>query len=83
MQICVRVAQQIESMTHIVGECEIYKEEREMLEEMRKLDECDMKEVDRLESSKKPIAILGDKWWPHTAKQDGGRISTQLLCKYT
>ena len=32
----------IESRTHIVGECEIYKEERDALGEMRKLDVCDM-----------------------------------------
>ena len=30
------------SRTHIVGECEIFKEERGVLEEMRKIDECDM-----------------------------------------
>ena len=33
----------VESRTHIVGECEIYKEERDVLEEMRKIDECGMK----------------------------------------
>ena len=30
-----------EGRTRIVGECEIFKEERDALEEMRKLDECD------------------------------------------
>ena len=36
----------IESRTHIVGECEIYKEERDALEEdMRKLDVLYMKEL--------------------------------------
>ena len=35
----------IKSRTHIVGEREIYKEERDALEEkMRKLDVCDMEE---------------------------------------
>ena len=34
----------------------------------------------RLESSEKTIAILGDGWWPQTAKQDGGRISKHFLC---
>ena len=38
---------------------------------MGKLDVCDMKEFGRLESSEKTIAILGDRWWPQTAKQDG------------
>ena len=33
----------VESRTHIVGECEIYKQERDALEkEMRKIDECGM-----------------------------------------
>ena len=50
-----------ENRTRIVGECEIYKEERDALEEeMRKLDVCDMEEFCRLESSEKTIAILGD-----------------------
>ena len=66
----------IEARTHIVGECEIYKEERDALEEeMEKLDVCDMEEFDWLESCEKTIAILGDRWWPRTAKQDGDRIS--------
>ena len=61
-----------------VGKCEIYKEERDAVEEMRKLDLCDMEEFDRQESSEKTIAILGDRWWPQTAKQDGDRISKQF-----
>ena len=65
--------------THIVGEeCEIYKEERDALE-TGELDECDMEEFGRLESSEKTIAIVGDKWWPQTAEQDGDRISKQLF----
>ena len=28
----------------------------------------------------KTIAILGDRWWLQTAKQDGDRISKQFLC---
>ena len=27
------------------------------------------------------MAILGDRWWPQTAKQDGDRRSTQFLCR--
>ena len=66
----------IEGRTHIVGECEIYKEERDALEEeMRKLNVCDMEEICRLGSSEKMIAILGDRWWPHMAKLGGDRIS--------
>ena len=52
----------LESRTHIVGECELYKKERDALEEMRALDACDMEEFGRLESSEKTIAILGDRW---------------------
>ena len=70
----------IESRTHIVGEYGVYKEERDALEEgMRKLDVCDMEEFGRLESREKTIAILGDRWWPQTAKQDGDRISKQFI----
>ena len=59
----------------------MYKEERDVLEEeMRKLDGCDMAELGRLESSEKTIAILRDRWWPQTAKQDEDRISKQFLC---
>ena len=50
-----------ESRTHIVEECEICKEERDALEEMRKLDVRDMEEFGRLESSEKTIAILEDR----------------------
>ena len=42
---------------------------------MRKLGVCDMEEFCRLESSEKTIAILGDRGWPQTAKQNGDRIS--------
>ena len=70
----------LESRSHIVGECEIDKEERGALEEMSKFDGCDMEEFRRLESSEKTIAILGDRWWPQTVKQDGDGISKQFLC---
>ena len=62
-----------------VGECEINKEQRDALEEMRKLDVSDMEEFGRLATSEKTIAILGDRWWPHTAKQNGGRMSEHFL----
>ena len=59
----------IKSRTHIVGECEINKEERDVLEEeMREIDECDMAKFDTLISSEKTIAILGDRWWLPAAK---------------
>ena len=46
---------------------------------MKKFDVCGMEEFCRLESSEKTIAILGDRWWPQTAKQDGDRICEQYL----
>ena len=53
----------IENSIHTVGECEMYKEERDTLEEeMRKLDVCGMGEFGRLESSEETIATLGDRW---------------------
>ena len=37
-----------------------------------------MEKFGRLESSEKTIAILGDRWWPQTAKQEGDKISKQF-----
>lgn len=58
-----------ESRTHNVRECEMYKAERDMLEEMRKMDECDMDKFCALENSEETIAILGGRLWPQKAKQ--------------
>ena len=70
-----------ESRTHIVAECEPYQEERDVLEgEMRDLDNSGMKSFDALDSREKTIAILGDRWWPQTAKQDGDKICRKFLC---
>ena len=53
----------MESKTHIVGKCVIYKEERDVLEkDMRGVDDCDVEEFDTLDSSERTIAILGDRW---------------------
>ena len=30
--------------------------------------------------SEKTIAIVGDTWWPQTAKQEGDKISKTFLC---
>ena len=57
----------IESRTHIVGEREMYKEKRYMLEEeMRRMYECDMEGFGALDSSEKPIDILGARCCPHS-----------------
>ena len=71
----------IESRTHIVVECALYQEERDVLEgEMRDLNKSGMKSFDALDSRKKTIAILGDRWWPQAAKQDGDKICRRFLC---
>ena len=37
---------------------------------------CDMEEFGRLKSEKMiAILLIGDRWWPQTAKQDGDRTS--------
>ena len=60
----------------VIVECEINKEERDVLvEAMGNFDGCDMEEFDKLESSEKTIAILGDRWWPQTAEQEGDKIN--------
>ena len=48
---------------------------------MRKLDGCDMEEFCRPESSEQTMAILGDRWWPQTAKQDGDRFLCNIWKK--
>ena len=58
-----------ESRIHIVAECELYKEERDILEEeMREVKEGGIKSFDVLDIRGKTIAILGDRWWPQTVK---------------
>ena len=49
---------------------------------MRRLDACDMEEFGRLGNSEKAIAILGDRWWPQTAKQDGEMDKQTVSMKY-
>ena len=65
--------------SYIVGECEICKEERDVLEEMRKINECDVEKFGTLDSREKTVAILGGRWWPQTVKQEGDKISKKLL----
>ena len=59
----------------------MYKEERNVLQEMKKKkDECGMDKFGTLDSREKTFAILGDRWWPQTAKQEGDNISEKFLC---
>ena len=57
----------------------LYKEERDVLKEMRKIDECGMEKLDTLDSGEKTTAILGDRWWPPTAKKEGYTTSKTFL----
>ena len=71
----------MESRTHIVAECELYNEERDVREgEMRDMNEDGMKSFEALDRREKTIAILGDRWWPQTAKQEGDKICKRFLC---
>ena len=59
----------------------MYKEERDVFEEMRKIDECGMGKfgarlIDRSEKTK---PILGDRWWAQTARQEGDKISKTFI----
>ena len=62
-----------------MGECEILKEVRHVLEEMKKIDLCVMEKFGTLHSSEKTIAILGDTRWPQTAKQEGEKLSATSM----
>ena len=37
-----------------------------------------MEEFDTLDISEKTIAVLGDRWWPHAAKQEGDRTRSTI-----
>ena len=56
-------------------------EERDILEkEMREVNEGGMNLFEALDSREKTIAILGDRCWPQTAKQDGDKKCKRFLC---
>ena len=64
-----------EGRTHIVGEWEKYKEGRDGLEqEIKQIDECDIEKFGTLDSSERTIAIVGKRWWPQAAEQEGDKI---------
>ena len=69
----------------MVGDGELYKEKRNVLrEEMRKTDGCAMEKFGTLDGSEKTIAILliGDRWWPQTAKEARDKISRNVFFIY-
>ena len=43
-----------------------------------KIDECNTERCSTLDDSEKTFAILGDRWWPQTAKQEGGEANSFL-----
>ena len=45
----------------------MYEEERDVLDEMRNIDERDMEKFGTLDSGEKTIAVLGDRWCPQAA----------------
>ena len=53
-----------------------------MLKEKSKIDECVMEKFGTLhaDGSEKTVAILGDRSWSQTAKQQGDKISKKFLC---
>ena len=64
-----------------MAESELYQEERDVLEgEMRDSNKRGMGSFDVFDRREKPIAILGDSWWPQTAKQDGDKICRRISC---
>ena len=50
-------------------------------EEIREKYQCDIHGgVWYTRRSEKPVAILGDRWWPQAAKQEGDQTSKRFLC---
>ena len=45
---------------------------------MRKIDKCGMETFGTLDSSEKTIAMLGDRWWPQTAKQEEDKLEVSM-----
>ena len=60
----------------------MYKEERDVLAEMSKIDECDTEKFSTLDSSEKTIAILGDRWWPQQAQQEEDKANQTFYVIY-
>ena len=47
---------------------------------MRKIAEGEMEKFGTLNGREKTIAVLGDRWWPQTAKQEGDKMSKKFPC---
>ena len=40
----------------------------------------DMEKFGTLDSREKTIAVLGDRWWPQTAKHEGDNMGKKFRC---
>ena len=69
-----------ENITHIVGKSEMYKEERDVLEEEARKIEGAMDKFSTLDSSEKTVAALRDRWWSQKAKQEWDKASKTYVC---
>ena len=49
---------------------------------MRDIDGCRMDEVGTVGSSEKAIALLGDRWWPQAAEQEGISLAKSFYGTY-
>ena len=67
-----------------MGECEIYKEERDVLEEMRTKDECDMEKFNTQDASEQTIVIIRDGGHKkrNTIRKKRNRHPKCLRCLY-
>ena len=69
-----------ETRIHVVGECPLYKEERdEFVNELGKIEGCDSEAFETWDCKKKAVAILGDKCWPGQARVAVDRIGKTFL----
>ena len=59
----------------------MHKEERDVFENMRTIGKCytTMEKFSTLDSSEKTIAILGGRWRPQKTRQEGGKVSKNIL----
>ncbi|CAB1096278.1 unnamed protein product [Ectocarpus sp. CCAP 1310/34] len=69
-----------ESRPHIVGECELYRKEREDLEEDMRQRGCDMDKFGKLDNSEQTIVVIGDRWWAQETVEDGDKMCKKFLC---
>ena len=62
--------------------CERHKEGRDVLEGMKKIDECDMEKCSSLRNIDKTIDMPGNRWWPQKPNKEGNGIGRKLHVRY-